>query len=178
VHGGLSPSLIKLEEIDSIPRPLPVLAGLSADLLWSDHFPLPLNFDPSYRGLGWFFNLDAAIDFLNNNDLELIVRSHESCHDGMTWPFGAKHQQVLTIFSTSDYCNSGNSGVVVRFSESADFEKVAFNVLSDDARRRRRVLIPAWLLAGDPSKTPVSVTESDSQPEEPTWDGDGTVLTV
>jgi hypothetical protein len=96
----------------------------------------------------------------------------------MAWPFGAGQRRVLTIFSTSDYCDSGNAGAVVRFSTSEDFEKLAFDVLAEEARRKRRVLVPAWLLTRDADVEATSVCESDSQPEEGSWDGEGTVCAV
>jgi diadenosine tetraphosphatase ApaH/serine/threonine PP2A family protein phosphatase len=56
VDSVFSLALNKLEEIEAIARPLPALAKLSADPLWSDPRPLKHSFQPSKRGVGWFFN--------------------------------------------------------------------------------------------------------------------------
>lgn len=36
MHGGLSPDMKSLEEINSIPRPLTCVRGIAQDLLWAD----------------------------------------------------------------------------------------------------------------------------------------------
>jgi diadenosine tetraphosphatase ApaH/serine/threonine PP2A family protein phosphatase len=171
VHGGLSPDLRNIEEINKISRPLAVLTGITSDMLWSDPCSFAHGFEPSERGLGYIFDLETAIQFLEMNKLQMIVRSHESCPNGMEWPFGEKNQKVLTIFSTTDYCGSGNAGVVARFAENLVFERVLFPVLSADARRRRRVFVPLWLLNDKTMPPPIAQLESDldSQPEDCPW---------
>jgi serine/threonine-protein phosphatase PP1 catalytic subunit len=171
VHGGLSPNLRNIEEINKISRPQAVLSGISCDMLWSDPCSFAHGFQPSERGLGYSFDLDAVIEFLDLNKLQMIVRSHEACLSGMEWPFGEKNRKILTIFSTTDYCGIGNAGVVVRFAEDLVFETVQFPVLSAGARRRRRVFIPLWLLEG-------REVALNSQPEDTAWMELGTALTV
>ena len=47
----------------------------------------------------------------------LVVRSHECVRNGFITPFkGAQSHLLCTIFSASNYSNSGNRGAYMRFS--------------------------------------------------------------
>jgi protein phosphatase len=175
VHGGLSPGLTKIEELDKISKPADVPTGVLSDLMWSDPSPAADRFEPGTRGLGQLFGERAAMEFLRANRLQMIIRSHEACMEGMEWPFGDNHRSVLTVFSTTDYCGGGNAGVVIRVSEDLVLGKVGFVPLSEEARRKRRIIFPDWMLD---HKTMVGSPESDheSQPEDPIWDTGGATL--
>ncbi|KAF0720090.1 Aste57867_558 [Aphanomyces stellatus] len=90
VHGGLPrQSRVTLADIDKIQRNCdPPARGLMTDLLWSDPQPLQ-GCVPSKRGFGTQFGPDVTRAFLDLNELDLVVRSHELrmdgydvCHDG------------------------------------------------------------------------------------------------
>ena len=85
VHGGLvSTDGVKLEEIERIDRNRePPDSGLMSDLMWSDPQPFAGR-TPSKRGVGMAFGPDITRAFLENNDLELLVRS-------------VGHQQFITV---------------------------------------------------------------------------------
>lgn len=56
VHGGLSPQLLKWEDLRALKRPLPIKTdGLEADLLWSD---------PDASVTQWQYNEDRGLSFL------------------------------------------------------------------------------------------------------------------
>jgi serine/threonine-protein phosphatase 5 len=113
-HGGLfSKDGVKLEDIKKIDRVRePPEDGLMCELLWSD--PHPQNGrHPSKRGVGVSFGPDVAHKFLDDNGLDLLVRSHEMKPNG--YEEEAKGR-VITIFSAPNYCDQmGNKGAFIRF---------------------------------------------------------------
>lgn len=113
-HGGLfSKDGVKLDDIRKIDRfREPPEEGLMCELLWSD--PHPQNGrHPSKRGVGVGFGPDVAHKFLDDNGLEILVRSHEMKNNG--YEEEAKGR-VITIFSAPNYCDQmGNKGAYIRF---------------------------------------------------------------
>lgn len=114
VHGGLfSRDGVKLDDLRKIDRNCePPEEGLMCDMLWSD----PQKEEgraPSKRGVGVSFGPDVTRKFLQENGLELIVRSHEVRDEG----FEIEHDgQLVTIFSAPNYCDQmGNKGAFIRF---------------------------------------------------------------
>jgi serine/threonine-protein phosphatase PP1 catalytic subunit len=112
VHGGISPALTTLEEIDFMPRIGEVPdSGLICDLLWSDPEPAIEDWGPNDRGASIVtWGLKPALKFLNENGLEMIVRGHQVIEDGHEYPFGIE-KAVVTVFSATcspdDYTNKG-----------------------------------------------------------------------
>ena len=114
VHGGLvskkDATLDELKKIDrfkDIPR-----KGPMCDLLWSD--PSDENgIQPSMRGAGIYFGPDITKKFLRDNNLKLLIRSHEVRMEGYEIEPGGK---VITVFSAPNYCDRmGNKGALVKF---------------------------------------------------------------
>ena len=71
------------------------------DCLWAD----PCDIDgrqPSKRGISIKFGPDITQKFLDDNDLKLVVRSHEVKPTGYEYQSGNK---CLTIFSAPNYCD-------------------------------------------------------------------------
>lgn len=56
---------------------------MMSELLWADPQLLPGR-SPSKRGVGWAFGPDYTNKFLEENGLELIIRSHEVRDKGYT----------------------------------------------------------------------------------------------
>lgn len=129
VHGGLSTNVasadtpadskgvgaISLAAIEAVMRGRePPESGLMSDLLWSD--PQRLNGRSlSKRGVGFSFGPDYTAAFLEKNDLQLMVRSHEVKDEGYEVEHGGK---CITIFSAPNYCDQmHNKGAFIRFKE-------------------------------------------------------------
>jgi serine/threonine-protein phosphatase 5 len=116
-HGGLfSKDGVKLSDIKKIDRVRePPEEGLMTELLWSD--PSPLNGrQPSKRGVGVTFGPDVAHRFLDDNNLDYLIRSHEMKENGYE---EAANKRVITIFSAPNYCDQmGNKGAFIRINGS------------------------------------------------------------
>ncbi|KAL4332503.1 hypothetical protein GQ457_07G003810 [Hibiscus cannabinus] len=114
VHGGLfSVDGVKLSDIKAIDRFCePPEEGLMCELLWSDPQPFPGR-GPSKRGVGLCFGADVTKNFLQDNNLDLIVRSHEVKDEGYEIEHDGK---LITVFSAPNYCDQmGNKGAYIRF---------------------------------------------------------------
>ncbi|XP_064551880.1 uncharacterized protein LOC135437750 [Drosophila montana] len=100
-HGGLSPNLSSIDQINSIKRPTEIPeSGVLCDLLWSDP-DRSYGWNKSSRGVSWVFGSDVVDKFLARNDFDLICRAHQVVEDG--YEFFAK-RQLVTIFSAPNYC--------------------------------------------------------------------------
>ena len=114
VHGGLfSKDGVTIDEIKKINRFVEIPeSGLMSELLWSD--PCKENGRlPSKRGVGMSFGPDVAKRFLDENNLDLLIRSHEVKMKGYEVEPGGK---VITVFSAPNYCDQmGNEGAIIIF---------------------------------------------------------------
>ncbi|URE10401.1 PPP5 TPR repeat region [Musa troglodytarum] len=114
VHGGLfSVDGVKLSDIRAIDRFCePPEEGLMCELLWSDPQP-QRGRGPSKRGVGLSFGEDVTKRFLQENNLDLVVRSHEVKDEGYEIEHNGK---LITVFSAPNYCDQmGNKGAFIRF---------------------------------------------------------------
>lgn len=73
------------------------------------------------RGEGTYkFGPDITKKFLERNNLDLFIRSHEVCQMGWKWEHD---HRCLTVFSAPNYCDRDkNTGVVLRIN-SDDYSK-------------------------------------------------------
>ncbi|KAK9907522.1 hypothetical protein WJX75_005274 [Coccomyxa subellipsoidea] len=114
VHGGLfSKDGVTLDDIRRIDRYRePPEEGLMCELLWSDPQP-GAGRAPSKRGVGVAFGPDVTRAFLEQNGLDLLVRSHEVKDKGYEVDHGG---YCITVFSAPNYCDQmGNKGAFIRF---------------------------------------------------------------
>jgi len=120
VHGGLSPSIQTLDQIRVINRFQEVPhEGPLADLMWSDPDPDRDGFTPSQRGAGYTFGKDIVHQFLKQNNVQHIVRSHQLCMDGYQVVF---QDALSTIWSAPNYCyRCGNVAAIMEVAE--DFKR-------------------------------------------------------
>ena len=117
MHGGLSPELKNLQNIENITRPTEIPdSGLLCDLLWSDPDKEVLEYDENDRGVSVVFGEKVVEDFNKKNDLDLIIRAHQVVDEG--YEFFAK-RQLITIFSAPNYCGEfDNSAGIMIIDES------------------------------------------------------------
>lgn len=68
MHGGLSPELTDLNQINLIERPADIPdKGLMCDLLWSDPDPSTKLWGESERGISYIFGQEVIFLFLRKN---------------------------------------------------------------------------------------------------------------
>ena len=116
VHGGISPHLKKITDINKINRFMKIPdSGLLCDLMWSD----PNNSNDTWginsRGISCTYNSNAVETFLNNNNLQLVCRAHQLVSEGYKF---SHNNKLITVFSAPNYCgNCGNDGAVMKITE-------------------------------------------------------------
>lgn len=77
MHGGLSPELTDLKDIEKIKKPMDVPdEGMLCDLLWSDPSLDTKGWEENERGVSYVFGADVVNVFLNKMNMDLICRAH------------------------------------------------------------------------------------------------------
>ncbi|GAW82424.1 protein phosphatase containing kelch-like domains [Plasmodium gonderi] len=126
VHGGIGKTIHTISDISQLRRPLVVSQVPQnineqkvTDLLWSDPtdndsilgtIPNDIR-DPDGTGHIVKYGPDRVHKFLEDNDLQLIIRAHECVMDGFERFAGGK---LITLFSATNYCNSHkNAGALL-----------------------------------------------------------------
>lgn len=115
LHGGLSPTTDKLDQIRALDRYMEVpVDGAMCDLLWSDPHE-QAGWATSFRGAGFNFGPDISEQFNHNNGLKMISRAHQLINDG----YLLAHQgNIVTIFSAPNYCyRCGNQAAIMQLGE-------------------------------------------------------------
>ena len=132
MHGGLSPQLKSLDDINRIPRPTDIPdAGLLCDILWADPEPEQLGWGENDRGVSYTFGADVVTRFLAEHNLDLICRAHQVMDAG--YEFFAR-RQLVTVFSAPNYCGEfDNSGAMMEVSTDL---VCSFKVLRPDVATR------------------------------------------
>ena len=115
VHGGLSPDIQTLAQIESIDRKCePPNSGGYCDLLWSDPDDIE-GFSSSPRGAGYLFGGDVVKTFNEQNKISFICRAHQLMMDGYGLMFD---DSLATVWSAPNYCyRSGNVASILEFDE-------------------------------------------------------------
>lgn len=102
VHGGISPQLSDLRQIEKIVRPTDIPEdGLITDLLWSDPDTQISDWALNDRGVSYIFSKRNVYDFCSQFKFDLIIRGHMVVEDG--YEFFAK-KKFVTVFSAPNYC--------------------------------------------------------------------------
>jgi len=123
-HGGLSPSLDTVDQIQEMDRFVEVPhEGPMCDLVWSDPDDRS-GWGISPRGAGYTFGQDISEQFNYRNRLSLIVRAHQLVMEGYNW----HHQNnVLTVFSAPNYCyRCGNLGAIMEVDDLMEYNCTSF----------------------------------------------------
>jgi len=129
MHGGLSPNLTHVSQLNTIKRPTDIPdTGLLCDILWSDpemnNDTIRGKWGENSRGVSYTFGESTLDKFLKNNDLDLICRGHQVVEDGYEF-FGGR--KLVTVFSAPRYCGEfDNKGAVLVVSEDMTCSFVLF----------------------------------------------------
>lgn len=124
-HGGISPDLVKVDEINKIQRVSEITYdGLLCDIMWSDPDE---NFYSNrkkwtfnnQRNCSFFYNCKHVKEFLKINNLDLIIRGHQVQQEGFKIIKDQENKPVVvTLFSAPNYCDVyQNKGSVLEFDE-------------------------------------------------------------
>ena len=123
LHGGLSPSVDTLDQIRILDRLQEVPnEGPMCDLLWSDPGD-HCGWEVSPRGAGYTFGQDITDKFNHSNALTMISRGHKVAMEGYSW---SHQQQVVTVFSASNFCNRGNQAALMEIDEHLVYKFLQF----------------------------------------------------
>lgn len=77
MHGGLSPDLDRVEIISKILRPTDIPdSGVLCDLLWSDPEEGIWTWKENDWGVSFVFGEKILGNFIEKNNLDIIVRAH------------------------------------------------------------------------------------------------------
>lgn len=131
VHGGISPLMKSITEIEKINRfgTIPD-TGLLCDLMWSDPANTTDNWGMNGRGISCTYNHNAVMEFLRYNKLQLICRAHQLVSDG--YKFFANNK-LVTVFSAPNYCgNCGNDGAVMKINANLECSFIIIKPTNND----------------------------------------------
>lgn len=136
VHGGLSPSITQIETINMIDRQIELpTTGAISDLCWSDPDQDCLSWRPNERGAGWTFGRIQVDEFLQQNRLSFITRSHQLAMNGYQSYFNDK---LFTVWSAPNYMyRAGNKATVMKIEPDSGkpYNLVYFEPCPQDKRK-------------------------------------------
>lgn len=124
VHGGLSPTLQTIQDIQDLNRKAEIPhKGPMCDLVWSDPSQ-NTGFVPSCRDAGYQFGQDVTTKWNKDNGLELTCRGHQLAIQGIEYNHD---NQIVTVFSAPDYCGRcGNLGGILELDENLSRQDIRF----------------------------------------------------
>ena len=110
VHSGIGENVKSLDDIMSIKKPYSVYdSQVVLDLLWS----VPEELKYEYTGNNFttnvrkrFFNENLVGEFMKNNKVEYIIRSHDVLEHGFEKLYDGR---VFSIYSALNYCGVYNN---------------------------------------------------------------------
>ena len=148
VHGGLSPALKSIDQMQVIERVQEIPhQGPYCDLMWSDPEDIT-DWAISPRGAGYLFGSKATKQFNYINDLSLVCRAHQLVMEGYKYHFPEK--SLVTVWSAPNYCyRCGNVASVLQIDEHLNQNFKLFNEVSSDTNSlpdaQKRKLVPYFL---------------------------------
>jgi len=118
VHGGLSPNIETLDQINKLDRIQETpYNGPLRDLIYSnpeDRFGWALALRPKNED-NFLFGCDVTEKFNRDNKINLIVKGHLLDNNGYSW---CHNKQILTIFSAPNFCyRCGNKAAIMEVDE-------------------------------------------------------------
>lgn len=146
VHGGLSPDMPPLNCFKSMEKPKDLVTdSVLKDIIWSDPGEGDFDFRNNTRGCGYIYSSSSLDKYLKENNLEILIRSHEMCQNGFKFPY-KDNNSCLTVFSSTNYCDRNNSGAVIEVSTKLELDVTVYEPLTKAQWERRRVIFPDYLL--------------------------------
>jgi len=130
VHGGLSPEIVTIDQIQRIFRFTEIpREGAFDDLL--DSAPDESSESWSLRGRhGWFFGSQIVNEFAFINKIDLICRAHQLVSEGYKIMF--EERNCITIFTAPNYCyRCGNMAAIMNFDRELNYEFKVFESLDN-----------------------------------------------
>jgi protein phosphatase len=139
VHAGVPPTLVKLEQLSEIPRPISHFEPkLVEDLMWSEPSEECPEMMPSVRGIGVTYGVNVVRRFLAAHRLSIIIRGHELIECGVR---ESLDYTLLTVFSASNFCEDPNVQCgVVKIMDGPAYEKHVFPALPSIQRYRFKMV--------------------------------------
>ena len=128
LHGGIGPEFTSVSQLEQLRRPIYEFSEEPLQsLLWSDPDAKCEGYRPSTRGSGFIFGEKETMKFLEDNNLELLIRGHQCTDDGCDFMFD---DHLVTVFSCSNYCGiAGNKAGVLVLKEDGSREAVRMEAL-------------------------------------------------
>ena len=140
VHGGLSPSLENINELENINRFQEIPhEGVMSDILWSDPEVDVQGYNISPRGAGFIFGEDTVKKFNQVNGTELVARAHQLIMEGYKMMFD---DNLVTVWSAPNYCyRCGNVASIMEVDENLSktfkiFESAPTEMRTQPARKQ------------------------------------------
>ena len=139
MHGGLSPDLKNIDQLNKILRPTDIPdEGLLCDLVWSDPSDeLSENFGENERNISVTFSKNVIEEFNKNNELDLICRAHQVVEEGDQFFAGMK---LVTIFTAPNYMGEfDNNGGILEVGDDLLCKIHVLRPMIDRIGKRKRI---------------------------------------
>lgn len=139
VHGGLSPRINILEQINELDRKVEIPSkGPMADLTWSDPSETK-EWRQNSRGSGYTFGKPHVDEFCLNNKLNLICRSHQLVNQGYQYYFGDSPPQskLVNIWSAPNYQYRSRNKASIMYYDGKNYDIKIFEEMEPSARIKR-----------------------------------------
>uniref|UniRef100_A0A0N4Z4G1 Serine/threonine-protein phosphatase n=1 Tax=Parastrongyloides trichosuri TaxID=131310 RepID=A0A0N4Z4G1_PARTI len=126
MHGGISEDIIDIRTLEYIVRPYEIPdIGAIADLTWADPSLRVKNYEESPRGAGKLFGEQQLKEFLDVNNLDIVIRAHQCVKEG--FEIFNKDVDLVTIFSAPNYNGKdSNKGAVIQIDSNLSMEFAIF----------------------------------------------------
>lgn len=118
IHAGISPDMPSIKFFDTLERPITKVTKPVLDLMWSDPDPLAEEFSKNPRGTSCVFGLKQVQKFLEDNDLEVVIRAHQMVSGGFEFPFEPERCFVTVFSAPCSGIETDNDGAIMNINES------------------------------------------------------------
>jgi predicted phosphodiesterase len=101
IHGGVARNTPTLKSIETLDRTKLAAREETAAFLWNDPSEDIDGYDiNTRRGIFYNFGRDVFEEFMDRNNLDLMIRGHEPWPDGFKYFFD---KRLISVFSSDDY---------------------------------------------------------------------------